>query len=75
MSGVGEAEECDIRLVEQSHLPARRILLKLGVSVATFIDGMIALFCLALTGLRIAGLGLPVCGTASPMMFVRKSWG
>ena len=56
-----------IRLVEQSHLPVRRVLEQIGIPRSTFYR-----WCafIRLEGQRrwtIAALGLIGCGTASPM--------
>jgi hypothetical protein len=56
-----------IRVVEQSHLPVRRTLEKIGIARATFYTGMISIDPAASKPLRITAPGLAGCGTVSPM--------
>jgi hypothetical protein len=55
-----------IRLVEQSHLPVRRTLEKLGIHAPHSIVGMISIEQMGRRPWKIAAHGPTGCGTASP---------
>ena len=62
-----------IELVEQSHLPAKRTLDKLGIPRSTFIDGTIATARAALRHCQITALDRIESGIASRMTSARSS--
>jgi hypothetical protein len=62
-----------IRLVEQSHLPVRRVLEQIGIPRSTFYRWCEFIRLEGQRGWTIAALGLIGCGTASPMTSARGS--
>src|SRR3954465_4070763 len=62
-----------IRLVEQSHLPVRRVLEQIGIPRSTFYRWCDLYQTGGPEGWTIAALGLIGCGTASPMTSARGS--
>ena len=62
-----------IHLVEQSHLPAKRTLDKLGIPRTTFYRWYDRYLTFALTVWKTAAAHQERCGTAFPMKFASKS--
>jgi hypothetical protein len=63
-----------IRLVEQSHLPVKRTLDKLGIARTTFYRWYDRYQALGPDGLETAIAGQAGCGTAFPTRCASRSW-